>query len=126
MKALLSLIVVLMCLIFLACDDDGGTSCIPNRELELSACLAQDLFHACNRYFCEEIAAIDEAAAIIPPDSSLGEECVALNCQTISCGSVSYNELRIMNVNGFPGIFGIFSDDVVDTPDIEFGPCEFE
>ncbi len=122
----LSLIVLLMWLTFIACDGNGGTSCIPNRELELSACVAEDLFQACNRYFCEEIGPPDDESATIPPESFLGEECVALDCGTIFCGFVSYNELRITSVDGFPGIFGIFSDDIVDTPDIDFGPCQFE
>jgi hypothetical protein len=126
MKALLSLVVLLVWLTFIACDGNSGTSCIPNRELELSACVAEDLFQACNRYFCEEIATVDEPAAIIPPDSFLGEECVPLDCQTITCGFVSYNELRIRNVDGFPGIFGIFFTDVVNQEPIDFGPCEFE
>jgi hypothetical protein len=49
-----------------------------------------------------------------------------MDCQTIFCGLASYNELRIMNVDGFPGIFGIFNTDVVPPQPIEFGPCEFE
>jgi hypothetical protein len=125
MKALLSLIVLLVGLTFIACDGDNETGCIPNRELELSPCLAEDLFHACNRYFCEELAANPEAD-IVPPDQYFGFECFAMDCQTIFCGLASYNELRIMNVDGFPGIFGIFNTDLVPPQPIEFGPCEFE
>lgn len=115
-----------MWLTFIACDGDNGTSSIPNGELELSPCLAEDLFQACNRYICEEIGPAEFPAAIIPPDSFLGEECVALGCETIFCGLVSYNELRIRSVDGFPGIFGVFFPDIENLEPVEFGPCEFE
>lgn len=123
MKALLSVIVLLVCLTFIACD--GDDSCIPNRELELSTCVAEDLLQACHRYFCEEVAAAN-GPAIVPPDSFGGEECFVTGCKTIFCTFVGYTDLEIRNVNGFPGIFGVFFTDVLDQEPIEFGPCEFE
>ena len=118
-----------MVLIFLAlnaCDGNGGISCIPNRELELSACLAEDLFQACNRYFCEELLADSSEAAKVPPDSFFGFQCIPSDCETIFCGFATYNQLSITDVGGFPGIFGIFIPDVVPAQPIQFGPCEFE
>ena len=153
MKALSALIVSFMCLIFLACDgDEGGRTlptptptltptptppppCIPNEDLIDSECVAEDLYQACNRYFCEELL-VDSSVdppGIVPPDRYVGEDCFPLDCETIFCFFGALSGVTVMDVDGFPGVFGVFGDDIIGepgepdpTPDIEFGPCEFE
>ncbi len=124
--------IIFICLflaVAIGCNDDGGMGepdCISNEELIDSECLAEDLYQACNRYFCEELLADSSEAATIPPDSYFGFECIPLDCETIFCGLATYNELRIMDDDEFPGIFGTFIPDVLPPQPIQFGPCEFE
>lgn len=110
---------VIILLAFLAiggCDGDGGRGCIPNEELIDSECLSEDLFDICFPYFCEELV------VAIPPDDP---SCHPLDCQTIFCPFMGFKELEVVEIDGFPALFGIFFDDLINTPDIPFGPCGF-
>lgn len=106
------MLIVVMCLIFLACDGDGRKehlACIPNEELADSDCLAEDIIMLCDPLECESESLGENFE--LPEIIDSTPLCSAMGCEIVNCQLFIVEDL-VIDEEALSGT--LFTDIVVD------------